>query len=123
MLPAKQRLCKNDQFRRIYQRGRSYPSDIAVLHVMRRVGEAAADCPNRRIGFVVSKKQGDAVTRNRIKRRLREAVRAQLSDLREGPYDLILVGRTQARTADWLQIRTALQELFQRASLLEMSHG
>lgn len=119
MLPAEQRLRKNEEFRLIYQRGRSYVGEMAVLHLLRRAGEAAAACPNRRIGFVVSKKQGDAVTRNRIKRRLREAVRLRLDALHNGPYDLIFVGRSKAQTAAWPQVQAAVDDLLQRANLLK----
>jgi ribonuclease P protein component len=118
MLPADQRLRANRDFRLIYARGRSQVHRLAVLYVWRRSGESAQSFPGRRIGFVVSKKQGDAVVRNRIKRRLREAVRHRLSDLRDGPFDLIFVGRSGVREASWPEIEEAVAELLRRSSLL-----
>src|SRR5205809_561598 len=98
MLPKEKRLRANRDFRLIYARGRSFANPVAVLHIMWRAGDYARAAPGARIGFVVSKKQGGAVARNRIKRRLREAVRLRMAELREGPFDVILVGRTRACT-------------------------
>jgi ribonuclease P protein component len=118
MLPAEQRLRENRDFRTIYARGRSQVHDLAVIYVLRRAGSGAQAAPGRRIGFVVSKKQGDAVVRNRIKRRLREAVRLRLADLREGPDDIIFVGRGRLKSAAWEDVRAAVDELLRRAGLL-----
>jgi ribonuclease P protein component len=118
VLPAEQRLRKNEDFRAAYRRGRSYAGEVAVLTVLRRGGELASACPHRRIGFVVTKKQGDAHVRNRIKRRLREAVRLCLPELREGPYDVILVGRGPAGTMPWPELQAAVADLLRRGGLL-----
>ena len=120
MLPTEQRLLANRDFRLIYARGRSFASPVAVLHVMYRAGRYASAAPGLRIGFVVSKKQGGAVVRNRIKRRLREAVRLQLPGLREGTYDVILVGRSRANTAAWTDIVEAVTDLLRRGSLFRL---
>lgn len=121
MLPADQRLCKNRDFRRIYARGRSHVHDLAVLYVLRRNAETEPPASGRRIGFVVSKKQGNAVVRNRIKRRLREAVRQRLPALRNEPFDLIFVGRGRLKEAEWPAVQSAVDDLLRRANLLNKS--
>jgi ribonuclease P protein component len=118
MLPAEQRLRENRDFRLIYARGRSHADSLAVIYVLRRNGDHASAAPGRRIGFVVSKKLGDAVVRNRIKRRLREAVRLRLPELREGPFDVIFVGRTGAKAAEWPAVQASVGELLRRAGIL-----
>ena len=118
MLPTEQRLRANRDFRLIYARGRSFANPVAVLHVMWRAGRYARVAPGLRIGFVVSKKQGGAVVRNRIKRRLREALRQRLPDLREEPFDVILVGRSRANVAEWPELLEAVEDLLRRGSLL-----
>lgn len=119
MLPANQRLQRNQDFRRVYKRGREYVHPLAVLYVMRRTGEEAVQIPGRRVGFVVSKKQGNAVVRNRIKRRLREAMRLQLHQVKPGAYDLVFVGRGRLKTAAWTEIQEAVGVLLKRAGMLE----
>lgn len=118
MLPASQRLQRNQDFRRVYKRGREYVHPLAVLYVMRRTGEEAAQTPGRRVGFVVSKKQGNAVARNRIKRRLREAVRLMLDELKPGAVDLVFVGRGRLKTATWPEIQEAARVLLRRSGAL-----
>jgi ribonuclease P protein component len=68
-----------------------------------------------RVGFTVTKKNGTATERNRIRRRLREAVR-QLGDVAMRPHhDYVLVGRRAALTRDFSalldDLRTALTRL------------
>jgi len=68
-----------------------------------------------RAGFTVTKKLGKAVTRNRIKRRLREAARLTLPEIAEPGHDYVLIGRASGleRPFSSLQndIRTALKRL------------
>lgn len=123
MLPAAQRLRENRDFRLIYARGRSQVHRLAVLYVFRRSGEQAKAASGLRIGFVVSKKQGDAVVRNRIKRRLREAVRQRMGTLREEGFDLIFVGRSGLKSAEWTEVEAAVEELLRRAGLLSAGNA
>ena len=64
----------------------------------------------------MSKRVGDAVTRNRVKRRLREAVRRTLADLPPG-WDIVLVARSAAATADYTTLDATVRELLARARL------
>lgn len=68
-----------------------------------------------RVGFTVTKKLGNAVVRNRIKRRLREAARLTLKPIAKAGHDYVLIGRssTMERSFEDLQkdIVTALKRL------------
>jgi len=121
MLPTVQRLRDNREFRLVYARGRSFAHPVAVIYTMRRVGEYAVIVSGLRVGFVVSKKQGKAVVRNRIKRRLREALRRQLKILDNGPIDVVIVARNKAIHATTTEITQALDELLRRGGLLNAS--
>jgi ribonuclease P protein component len=63
------------------------------------------------VGLTVSRKVGGAVTRNRVKRWLREAVRA-VPGPRAGPWDLVLIPRPEAAEAGLGQLSVELGELF-----------
>lgn len=119
MLPIDQRLRNNRHFRRVYAQGRSFVQDVAVLYVWNRTEEAQTEAQGVRIGFVVSKKLGKAVCRNRLKRRLREAMRLQMGTLRSGTYDIIFVGRKGLNTARWRDIQRVVASLLKRAHLLK----
>lgn len=70
-----------------------------------------------RIGFSVSKRVGGAVVRNRVKRRLREAVRGRLTLLPPG-WDIVISARPAAANADYATLDAELGELLERARLV-----
>jgi ribonuclease P protein component len=70
-----------------------------------------------RAGFVVGRRLGKAVTRNRVKRRLREAVRALYPRLAEG-MDLVWIARPPLATADYATLAGAVEQVLRRARLL-----
>jgi ribonuclease P protein component len=70
-----------------------------------------------RVGFSVSKKVGKAVVRNRVKRRLREAVRHELPSIRPGT-DLVFIARSAAAEASYWEIAEAVQAALRRAGAL-----
>jgi len=103
------RLTKPGQFALVYRQGRSWTSGPLVLRAMPN-GLTATRC-----GFSVSRRIGNAVTRNRVKRRLREIMRTE--NLRPG-NDIVLIARTMAPQAGYAGLREAAQVLLARAKLL-----
>lgn len=89
------RLSRSGDFDRVYRQGRSTGGREFVVHVFPR--EASLDAP--RVGLSVSKKVGDAVTRNRIKRVLRESVTSLEGELAAGS-DLVITARPDAVALD-----------------------
>ncbi|MGV3719890.1 MAG: ribonuclease P protein component [Actinomycetota bacterium] len=110
MLPREHRLRSNREFQRVYRVGKSWAHPLAALHLAPLSG-------NRRFGISVSKKVGNAVLRNRVRRRLREVVRAALPDLRTG-FDAVIVARAAAADADFEALSQSVAELFRRARLI-----
>ncbi len=104
------RLKRRAEFLRVASRGRKAPSPGLVLQAMGR-----ADDRPVRLGFTVTKKVGNAVVRNRTRRRLREAARLLLRDTPASGADLVLVGRDTTRTRPFAllidDLRRALAKL------------
>ncbi len=69
------------------------------------------------IGFSVSKKIGGSVTRNLVKRRMREAVRSCIDDIKSG-YHLVFVAREGILDADFEKLKSAVRLQLKRAGLL-----
>jgi ribonuclease P protein component len=65
-----------------------------VLEGRRRL--SAGECDGPRFGFTVTRKMGIAVQRNRMRRRLREAVRATMSEHADAGYDYVVIAREAA---------------------------
>ena len=74
--------------------------------------------PTSRVGFSVGKHVGNAVVRNRVKRRLREVVRQV--DLQEG-WDLVFIARGPVAQEDFRQVQRAAHELLRRAGILQVA--
>ena len=86
------RLKRRAEFLRVAGKGRKTPAPGLVLQALARGDDAPA-----RLGFTVTKKVGNAVVRNRTKRRLRAAARAVLADCPAVGHDLVLIGRDGTR--------------------------
>ena len=71
-----------------------------------------------RFGFSVSKRVGNAVVRNRVKRKLKEAARVELLPRIEPGWDFVVIARKDAADADYHHLNRSLQRLFKRAKLL-----
>ena len=104
------RLTKGAQFRQVRAAGRSWGHPLMVLYA-HRSGEERT-----RFGFSVSKRVGNAVVRNRVKRRLREAARQQRPHLEPG-WDILLIARPAIAETPYQQVAAALDQLVRRARL------
>jgi ribonuclease P protein component len=87
---------------------RGWPHRLLVLYV------APNDLDNVRVGITVSRRVGNAVTRNRVRRRLRELLSARLPRLKDG-QDLLLVARPSSAGASWEELGLAVDTLLSRA--------
>ncbi len=88
---------KNNEFRRLYAKGKSAVTPTLVIYTRRN------RTPGNRVGFTVTTKLGHAVTRNRVRRRLREIYRLHERELRRGA-DFVIVARARSVQADYREL-------------------
>jgi ribonuclease P protein component len=105
------RLTRSEDFKRVRRSGKSYAHPLVVLIVQ------SHDQPRVKVGVAAGRTVGTAVTRNRAKRLLREAMRPLIPNIASG-YDLILIARPGIVSATLEETRQALLTLLQRAQIL-----
>lgn len=99
-------------FSRLYSKGKSHADRCVAIYYMKNYKEHTT-----RIGITVSKSRGKAVIRNRIKRRIREALRSLHPLMKEG-YLIVVVARQASVTASYAEITESLYSLLKKAALL-----
>ena len=104
-------LKENRDFRRLYSRGRSFVGPALATYVMRnRTGGI-------RVGITTSKKIGNAVTRSRARRVIREAFRQAYPRVRPG-YDFVFVARGKTAFLKSTQVHRAMMAQLKEAGVL-----
>jgi ribonuclease P protein component len=94
-------------------KGRKAATHGLVLQALPRGDTAPA-----RIGFTVTKKIGNAVVRNRTRRRLKEAARLELANDALVGVDLVLIGREATRGRDFRELRDDLRRALRKTGLV-----
>ena len=117
MSPAVSRLKRRPEFLRVAGARRKWVAPGLILQVRRyaadEFGPGAA--PGFRVGFTVSRKVGNAVTRNRARRRLRAAVERVMPVHAKAGHDFVVIGRAGTVGRSFIalieDLRTALRRL------------
>jgi ribonuclease P protein component len=112
LLAAAARLRRREDFTATVRAGRRATRGALVVHLTLPTAPpdpARPDPASARAGFVVSKAVGDAVTRNKVKRRLRHLVRAELGSLPSGA-DVVVRALPDAASRSYAQLEIDLRE-------------
>ena len=108
-------LKRNKEFRYAYRVGKAaHSKSMVLIHAKGEPGEI-------KIGFSVSKKLGNAVVRNRIKRRLREAMTPLIPDIRSG-VKLIVIAKSAVKDEKLSSIHASMRYMAKKAGIL-MPHS
>jgi len=110
--PDPTRLKRRAEFLRAAAKGRKAPVPGLVLQALAR-----GDAGPLRVGFTVTKKVGNAVIRNRTRRRLKEAARLVLAAQPVLGADLVLIGRDRTRGRKFAVLQEDLRQALIRAGV------
>ena len=108
--PKSARLFRASEFARMRRDGAAIHGKFMLLSVLQNAAPGAA-----RIGIVTSRRVGGAVERNRVRRRLREIVRAERDRLAGGTW-FVIIARQRAAGAEFADLRAEWLGLVRRAS-------
>ena len=107
-MQSKYRLTGAKRFSQIHREGKSAANRLLVVRCL------SNGLDHSRFAFMVSKRVGNSVVRNRVKRRLREAIR--LSRVRPG-WDVVFIARRGVDRADYHQLARATSNLLRHTQL------
>jgi ribonuclease P protein component len=109
-----QRLTRTSEFERVKQKGSAQRGKLMLLAAL-TVQNAGVS----RAGFVTTRRLGNAIVRNRVRRRLREIVRKHQHDLRED-FWIVIIARRDAADASYRALEDEWLRLAKRASILAL---
>ena len=102
MLPKTNRITRADDYKRVVRRGSRFAGQSILTYLHRREEGQAT-----RFGFIVAKNVGPAVTRNRVRRRLKAASYELLPSISTG-WDVVVRALPASASASWDSLRGEL---------------
>jgi ribonuclease P protein component len=111
MLLKENRLKKKKDFSAVFKQGKTFKEKFLILRIRKN------NQKNFRAGFVVSQKiSKKAVVRNKVKRRLRQAVRTKTGEIKKG-VDIVLITLPGIEEKNFLEIKEAVDKIFKKAKI------
>ena len=97
-------LKKYPEFQAVYKNNKSFANRYLVMYIKENGSQ------KNRVGISVSKKVGNSIVRHRVTRLVRESYRLNEEAFLEG-YDIVVVGRVNAKGTTYKEIESALLHL------------
>lgn len=104
-------LKKDSDFRKVYKHGKSFANKHLVMYILDNKSDST------RVGISVSKKVGKAVTRNKVRRRIREAYRLNVDENVKSGYDIVFIARVASKEAEYKDIEKSINNLIKKANM------
>ncbi len=109
-----QRIKKRDDFLRAAKQGQKWVTRRMVIQAFKRDDDGENVI---RVGFTATKKTGNAVRRNRIKRRMRVLAQDILPTVKAQGYDIVMIGRYKAATHKFAYLQDDFLEALKKLGL------
>jgi ribonuclease P protein component len=99
------------EFQKVYNEGKNYWNRNLVLYVRKN------DLEETRIGYTITKKYGNAVVRNRIRRQMKEIVRLNFHKIKGG-YDLVFIPKKNTIDISYKELEGSIMHILKIARVL-----
>lgn len=106
-------IVKNRDFLRLYKKGSYYVGRYMVVYIQKNT------TGTNRLGITVSKKVGNSVKRNRIRRLIKENFRNYVNYL-DGSIDIVIVSRSSEEMPDYFMIKREMKFLLKKLKVLDV---
>ncbi|MBU5437972.1 ribonuclease P protein component [Tissierella sp. MSJ-40] len=108
----KYRLRNNMEFKKVYNGRKNYWNRNLILYIRRN------GLDNSRVGYSITKKIGNSVVRNKVRRRMKEIYRLNFHNIKEG-YDLIFIPKKNVVDISYKELESAMLHLLKLSGLLK----
>lgn len=110
-MEKKYRLKKNMEFKKVYSVGKKFWNRNFILYVRKN------GLDETRVGFTITKKHGNSVVRNQIRRRMKEAYRLNLNEIKNG-FDLVFIPKKNIVNLSYKEIESSMIHILKIAGIL-----
>lgn len=111
-MDKKYRLRKNMEFKKVYSGGKNYWNRNLILYIRKNKLDES------RYGITITKKIGNAVVRNKIRRRIKEVYRLNLYRIKNG-YDLIFIPKKNVVDLPYKELESAVIHILKISGMLK----
>lgn len=111
-MDKKYRLRNNREFQIVYSKGRNFWNRNLILYKKKN------ELEETRLGITITKKFGNAVTRNRVRRRISEIYRLNLYRIKEG-YDLVIIPKKNVIDLPYEDLKSALEHIMRISKMFK----
>ena len=115
MLPKINRIKKKKDFEAIFKKGVGFKNDTLILRVLKN------DLGRERFGFIVSQKVSKkAVVRNKVRRRLVEIIKSELTNFQQNKsiLDLVFISLSGIEKKEFAETKESVKNILRKAKLL-----
>src|SRR5699024_3264048 len=106
------RLRNNREFKKVFDNGKNFWNRNLILYRKKN------DLDRTRLGITITRKFGNAVVRNRVRRRLNEIYRLNLYRINDG-YDLVIIPKKNAVDLSYEELKSALEHILKISKVLK----
>lgn len=112
-MDKKYRLRKNMEFKKVYNDGKKYWNRNFILYIRKN------NLDYTKVGFTVTKKNGNSVERNKIRRRMKEAYRHNSNSVKNG-YDLVFIPKRGIINIPYKELENSMTHIMRIAKSLKI---